>query len=280
MKAGGVAMTTDFIDRYGPVAVITGASSGIGYAFAEELADRGLDLVVTARRLDRLEELAARLTGQYRIQVTPYQCNLSDPAAPLELLRFTKHMDVGLAVSNAGFGLRRGPHETHSSATLTALLMVNCNAPSLLSHGFIPRLRARGRGGIIFTSSVEGALPGPYSAAYSSSKALVTALGEALWGELAETEIDVLTLCPGKTVSEAAVKQGFHPSILDDAMAAREVARLALEHIKEGPTYISDEHYAEMIDRLSAVPRRQSLLASAAAMKEHMARRDANGSVR
>jgi hypothetical protein len=107
---------------------------------------------------------------------------------------------------------------------------------------------------------------------------MVTALGEALWGELAETGIDVLTLCPGKTVSEAAVKQGFDPATLDDAMPAREVARLALDHIKDGPTYISSEYYAAMIGQLSALPRRQALLASAAAMKKHMATRDAQRS--
>jgi hypothetical protein len=172
--------------------------------------------------------------------------------------------------------LRRAPHEAHDAAALTELLMLNCHAPSALAHGFIPRLRARGKGGIVFTSSVEGALGGPYSAAYSSSKAMVTALGEALWGELADTEIDVLTLCPGKTVSEALVKQGFDPSMLDDAMPAREVARLALDHITDGPTYISSEYYAAMIERMSALPRRQALLASAAAMKKHMAARDAS----
>jgi uncharacterized protein len=273
-------VTADFTDRYGPVAVITGASSGIGYAFAEELAGRGLDLVVTARRLDRLEELATRLTRQHGVKVTSRQADLADPAAPRQLVEFTAGMDVGLVISNAGFGLRRGPHEAHNAATLTTMLMLNCHAPSALAHGFVPRLRARGKGGIIFTSSVEGAIGGPYSAAYSASKAMVTALGEALWGELAETEIDVLTLCPGKTVSEAAVKQGFDPSTLDDAMPAREVARLALEHIKDGPTYISSEYYATMIEQLSTLPRRQALLASAAAMKKHMAARDANETFR
>ena len=268
-------MTTDFAEQYGPVALVTGSSSGIGYAFAEELAGRSLDLVVTARRLDRLEELAARLARQHGVTVTPYRSDLTDPAAPRQLVEFTRAMDIGLVISNAGFGLRRAPHEAHDAAVLTELLMLNCHAPSALAHGFIPRLRARGRGGIVFTSSVEGALGGPYSAAYSSSKAMVTALGEALWGELAETGIDVLTLCPGKTVSEAAVKQGFDPATLDDAMPAREVARLALDHIKDGPTYISSEYYAAMIGQLSALPRRQALLASAAAMKKHMAARDA-----
>ncbi len=268
-------MTADFTDRYGPVAVVTGASSGIGYAFAEELASRGLDLVVTARRLDRLEELAGRLARQQGTEVTPYQSDLADPAAPRQLVEFSARMDVGLVISNAGFGLRRAPHEAHDAEALTKLLMVNCHAPSALAHGFIPRLRARGRGGIVFTSSVEGALGGPYSAAYSSSKAMVTALGEALWGELAGTGIDVLTLCPGKTISEALVKQGFDPSMLADAMPAREVARLALDHIADGPTYISSEHYAAMIEQMAALPRRQALLASAAAMKKHMAARDA-----
>ena len=75
-------MTADFTERYGPVSVVTGASSGIGYAFAEELAGRGLDLVVTARRLDRLEELAARLARQHGVRVTPRQSDLADPAAP------------------------------------------------------------------------------------------------------------------------------------------------------------------------------------------------------
>jgi len=269
-------VTADFTDRYGPVAVVTGASSGIGYAFAEELASRGLDLVVTARRLDRLEELAGRLARQHGTEVTPYQADLADPAAPRQLVEFIAAMDIGLVVSNAGVGLRRAPHEAHDAAVLTELLMLNCHAPSALAHGFIPRLRARGNGGIVFTSSVEGALGGPYSAAYSSSKAMVTALGEALWGELAGSGVDVLTLCPGKTVSEAAVKQGFDPSMLDDAMPAREVARLALDHITDGPTYISSAHYAAMIERMSAIPRRQALLASAAAMKQHMAARDAS----
>jgi short-subunit dehydrogenase len=264
----------DFAERYGPVAVVTGASSGIGYAFAEELAARGLDLVVTARRLDRLEELAGRLTGQHGVTVTPFRSDLADPAAPGQLLEFTGGMDVGLVISNAGFGLRRARHEAHDPATLTELLMLNCNAPSALAHGFIPRLRGRGAGGMIFTSSVEGAMGGPYSAAYSASKAMVTALGEALWGELDGSGVDVLTLCPGKTVSEAAVQQGFDPAMLDDATPARDVARLALDHITDGPTYISSEHYAAMIERLAALPRRQALLASADAMRKHMAARD------
>ena len=264
-------MTADFRQQYGPVAVVTGASSGIGYAFAEELAERGFDLVVTARRLDRLEELAGRLGQQHGVSVTPYQCDLADPGAPGELASFTGGMDVGLLISNAGFGLRRAPHEDHDAAVLTELLMVNCHAPLALANLFIPRLRARGAGGIIFTSSVEGSLGGPYSAAYSASKSMVTTLGASLWGELTGSGVDVLTLCPGKTVSEAAVKQGFDPSINDDAAPAREVAAAALDRIADGPSWVSSEPYAAMIERLPALPRPDMLLASATAMRQHIA---------
>jgi short-subunit dehydrogenase len=264
-------VTADFRQQYGPVAVVTGASSGIGYAFAEELAERGLDLVVTARRLDRLEELAGRLSREHGVTVTPYQCDLADPGAPAQLAAFTAGTDVGLLISNAGFGLHRAPHEAHDAAVLTELLMVNCNAPMALANLFIPRLRARGAGGIIFTSSVEGSLGGPYSAAYSASKSMVTTLGAALWGELTGSGVDVLTLCPGKTVSEAAVKQGFDPSINDDATPAREVAAAALDRITDGPSWVSSEQYAAMIGQLPALPQPGMLLAAANAMRQHIA---------
>jgi len=98
--------TNDFIDRYGPVALITGASSGIGRSFAELLAAKGLDLVLTARRLDRLDQLAARLTSAHGINVKVHQTDLSQASAPQEMLDVTANLDVGLLVSNAGFGLK------------------------------------------------------------------------------------------------------------------------------------------------------------------------------
>lgn len=107
----------------------------------------------------------------------------------------------------------------------------------------------------------------PYSAAYSSSKALVVALGEALWGELAGSGVDVLTLCPGATESEAAAKQGIDIARLQNVMPARDVARLALDNLAEGPTFISSEVYKASFDQLLALPRRDALRAMAAGMK-------------
>jgi uncharacterized protein len=257
----------DFKHRYGPWALVTGASSGIGQAFAEELAALGFDLVLIARRMDRLEGLAARLEREHGAHVAAHKVDLAEPGAPRQILDLTGSLDVGLVVSNAGFGMK-GEHAGNDPQAMTDMLMVNCNMPMQLAHGFTPRLRKRGRGGIIFTSSVEALLGIPYSAAYAASKALVNALGEGLWAELQPEGIDVLTLCPGATESEAAAKQGIDISTLNNVMPAAEVARLTLENIENGPIFFSSEFYRASFDQLLSMPRRDALTAMASAMKK------------
>jgi short-subunit dehydrogenase len=147
------------------------------------------------------------------------------------------------------------------------MLMVNCNTPMQLAHGFIPRLRKRGKGGIILTSSVEALMGCPYSTAYSATKALVNSLGEGLWAELQPEGIDVLTLCPGATESEAAGLQGIDISTLTNVMPSDEVARLTLENIQNGPVFFSSEYYRANFEKLLSMPRRDALLAMARGMK-------------
>jgi uncharacterized protein len=192
----------DFIDRYGPVALVTGASSGIGRSFAEALAAKGLDLVVVARRSPRLDELAARLQRAHGVKVTVHQSDLAQVAAVEAIVDATSSLDVGLLVSNAGFGFK-GPFDEGNAKAMADMLMVNCNAPMMLARGFVPRLKSRRKGGIVFTSSVEGLMGVPFSAAYSATKGFLNSLGEALWAELAPLCIDVLTLCPGAPDTEA-----------------------------------------------------------------------------
>ncbi|MET0240447.1 MAG: SDR family NAD(P)-dependent oxidoreductase [Sphingobium sp.] len=259
-------MSQDFLDRYGPAALVTGASSGIGRSFATELAARGFDLVLAARRVDRLEELATRLTEEYGVSVTVQAADLADPADVRALIETTAAQDIGLVVSNAGFGLK-GPFEADDPAIMSEVVMVNAHATMMLAHGFVPRLRARGRGGIIFTSSVEGLIGCPYSAVYSASKAFVNALGEALWAELTPGGIEVLTLCPGATETEAAAKQGIDPATMTNQQSPDEVARLALDNIANGPTYLPHPHYRATFDQLLAMPRREALTAMANGMK-------------
>lgn len=252
--------------RYGPVAVVTGASSGIGRSFARQLAAQGLDLVLVARRIDRLEALAEELRSTHGRAVYVNGIDLSEPSAAQQILNATTDLDVGLVVSNAGFGLK-GEHAANDPKVMTHMLMVNCNVPMLLAHGFIPRLRQRGRGGLLFTSSVEGLIGCPYSTAYSATKALVNSLGEGLWAELNPEGIDVLTICPGATDTEAAALQGIDPSTLQNVMSPDEVARLALDNLRNGPTLITSEHYRASFETLLSLPRRDALMAMARGMK-------------
>ena len=121
---------TEFKDRYGPTALVTGASSGIGKAFAEVLAARGLDLVLVARRLDRLDALAARLTAEHGVAVQTRQVDLAQPTAAQQMLDATAALDIGLVVSNAGFGLN------------TARFLLSCI--SIEKPEIVSRLRPRG----------------------------------------------------------------------------------------------------------------------------------------
>jgi uncharacterized protein len=256
----------DFVDRYGPVALVTGASSGIGRAFAELLAAKGLDLVVVARRSLRLDELAARLQRAHGVRVTVHQGDLAQASAVQTIVDATSSLDVGLLVSNAGFGLK-GPYDEGSARAMADMLMVNCHAPMMLARGFIPRLRARRKGGIIFTSSVEGLMGVPFSAAYAATKGFLNSLGEGLWGELTPEGIHVLTLCPGATDTEAPGLQGIDTKTLAAVMSAEEVAARSLDNIANGPVYIASDHYKASFERLLAMPRRDALTAMAASLR-------------
>ena len=255
-----------FKQEFGPVAVVTGASSGIGWSFAELLAGMGFGLVLVARRTERLDELATRLRGEHGIKATVLPVDLTERSAAQQILDATASLDIGLVVSNAGYGFK-GEHATTDPDGLTDMLMVNCDTTMRLAHGFIPRLRARGKGGLLFTSSVEGLIGCPYSAGYSASKAFVKAFGEALWGELTPEGIKVLTICPGATATEAAQKQGVDPATMQNVMQPDAVAQLALENIDNGPTLVTSDHYRAMFEQLTTMPRREALTAMAGAMK-------------
>jgi uncharacterized protein len=119
----------------------------------------------------------------------------------------------------------------------------------------------------LHTSSVEGLIGCPYSSAHAATKALVKSLGEGLWAELQPDNIDVLTVCPGATETEALSKSGVDMTKLKNTMKAEEVAYLTPENIQNGPTYISSAHYQAMFEKLLSMPRRDALAAMAAGMR-------------
>lgn len=269
------AMTNahDYLRRYGPTALVTGASSGIGVGFAEELAARGFDLVLSARRADRLEELSQRLHAEHGTRTKIVVADLSDPAAPSEILAASEGDDIGLVVSNAGFNMK-GTYEKGSASRMARMLTVNCHAPMQIAHGMIPRLKARrsagtqGKGGgLIVTASVEGLIGCPYSTAYSATKALVVSLCEGLWAELRGHGIEVLACCPGATESEAMAQSNLPESIRKNVQPARECASLTLDNLANGPRYIPNAHYRASFEKLLAGPRAETLIGMEQSMR-------------
>jgi short-subunit dehydrogenase len=193
------------ITRYGKRALITGASSGIGAAFAWRLAANGCsELILVARRTDRLQSLKGDIEQRYRCRVIPLEVDLSQSGSGgviEELLEREQLTGVDILVNNAGFGLL-GAFEDLPHERLAAMVELNCRAVVDLTRRFLPAMKRRGCGAIIITSSVVGALPAPWFSVYSATKAFDLYFGEALHGECVGSGVDVLTVLPGLTRTE------------------------------------------------------------------------------
>lgn len=247
-----------FTDRFGPWALVTGASSGIGEQFARALAARGVHLVLTARRVPLLESLASQLRAQHQVSVELVGVDLGRQDFLPPLLEVCAKKDIGLVVSNAGFGLK-GENHALSAERLTEMLNVNCHAPMLLAHSFAPRLLARGRGGIILTGSIEAFRGFPWSSAYAGTKAFVTIFGEGIWGELEARGIDVLVLSPGATDTAAPVSQGIERRALVGLMQPAEVVARALAHLGKEPVYVPGWTNRLLVALFTTLPRKVSV---------------------
>jgi short-subunit dehydrogenase len=240
-----------FKERYGPWALVTGASSGIGAEFSSQLAELGLNLILLARRKQRLDDLAQQLEARNNIQVRTLRADLSQPDFMSDILSATQSIEVGLLVNNAGFGLA-GNFFDHRLERELALLDVNCRAPLILAHEFGRQMVARRRGGIIFVSSVSGYIPTPVEATYAASKAYELFLAESLWYELKKDGVDVLALCPGVTVSEFHDLAGIKPVA---AMPVNPVVALALKKLGKKPSVIAGWHNRLLVSLIKFIPR-------------------------
>lgn len=200
-----------FVDRYGPWALITGASAGIGEAFAQQIAARGINVALAARRADRLAAVAAGIEARHPVRTLTIPVDLTAEDCLDTLTDALDLRHVGLLVNNAGIG-RTGRFLDHDIADELATLELNCRTPLKLAHHFGRAMRAEGRGGIIMLSSIVGIVPSPRFAGYSASKAWNRFLGESLHEELAAEGVDVVSLCPGLTQSEFFDKVDFDPS--------------------------------------------------------------------
>lgn len=200
-----------FLDQYGPWALITGASSGIGEAFARQIAARGINVALVARREERLAAIASDIEAQTEVRALAIPADLTADDCLDTITTALDLRHIGLLINNAGVG-RTGRFLDHDLDDELAMLELNCRAPLKLAHHFGRAMRAEGRGGIIMLSSIVGILPSPQFAGYSATKAWNRFLGEALHEELAESGVDVVSLCPGPTKSEFFDKVNFDPS--------------------------------------------------------------------
>jgi short-subunit dehydrogenase len=221
-----------------PLALVTGASGGIGAALARELARHGHDLVLAARNLAPMEAIAAELRGT-GAAATVIASDLSKPGAAATLAHEIagRGLTIEILINNAGLGAT-GRFDRNDPARISEILQVNIVALSELTRLLLPGMIARGHGRVMLVASVAAFQPGPRMAAYFASKAYVLSLGEALAYELRGTGVSVTVLCPGATATDffttAGADNSFMARRLRRMMRAEDVARLGYQGLAAG----------------------------------------------
>lgn len=219
----------------GRTALITGASTGIGQAFAQELAKRGMNVILVAGSSDRLRSLASNLHQTHGIRAEVVVTDLSLDSAALMVYKTVqeRQLQVDLLINNAGF-LNYAPFEAIALEQDHAQVMVNVTALVDLTHAFVPDILSRGSGAVLNVAFNGAFYPMPYMAVYAATKAFVLSFSEALWAEYRKRGLRVLALCPGPTKTDALLKE------FDDGNAASPeyVVKAALKALDAGRSYI------------------------------------------
>ncbi|HEY1956958.1 MAG TPA: SDR family NAD(P)-dependent oxidoreductase [Polyangiaceae bacterium] len=198
-------------EKFGPWAVVTGSSSGIGRAIARHLASSGVNVVLVARREDRLAAVGEEIAREFGVDYRVVKADLTEPSFFERIERATRDLDVGTLVGNAGFA---SPGELLSIEREELLrgVRIKVDANLTLVHHFGRRLVARGRGGILLVSSIGGLAGVPYVANTAGVEAYVLNLGEGLHVELERRGVHVTVLMPGPTLTESMAKMGVDPA--------------------------------------------------------------------
>jgi short-subunit dehydrogenase len=246
-------------EKYGPWAVITGASDGIGRAFAERVAAEGLNVVLVARREAALRDLSAELSRTSAVQTRVVAVDLGTPDGPAALIRAVADLDIGLAVLAAGFG-GAGAFAESSPAAEAEMVAVNVSAVVQLAQHFAHRMTARRRGGIVVFGSLLGWQGVAGQANYAATKGYVQALGEGLRTELKPHGVDVLCVAPGPVHSGFAGRAGM---TMASATSPEVVASAAWSALGRKTTIVPGAYGKFLTTSLKALPRpvRSAILA-------------------
>lgn len=214
------------------VALVTGASSGIGAEFAKQLSARGYEVILVARRKDRLAQLASELAGPGHV----IECDLASDAASLHGKVQASGLRVDLLVNNAGFGTY-GRFAGIDAAREAEEVRLNCEALVTLTHAFLPDMLERRRGGVITVASTAGMQPLPYEATYGATKAFARSFSDALAAELRGSGVRVLCVNPGPVPTEWQQVAGHEPDYappVPGKISAAQVARESLRAFDRG----------------------------------------------
>lgn len=226
-------------EKYGPWALITGATSGIGRELARQLASNHIHIVAVGRRHARLDELATELKTQFGVTVLPVSADLRDPEAIQTIVSSTERLDIGLVILNAGAELT-GSFVHGNETDHLQLAQLNAVAPMQLAHHYGRLLVNRGGGGMMFVSGFFAYQGVPYVAHYAATKAYLLSLGEALHVELKPYGVDVLVLSPGLTNTEMTANMALDFSKLPlIPQQPQQVAAVGLQALGKKATVVS-----------------------------------------
>jgi uncharacterized protein len=244
-----------FADRYGPWAVVAGASEGVGAEFARELGRRGINVVLIARTEALLEEVASSIRAESGADARVAPLDLASPDGWDGVLAVTDGLEVGMLMYNAGADPNYEPFLAQPVENALWMIERNCVMPTRMCHHFAQPMVDRGKGGIILVSSGAGLVGFPNVVSYCGTKAFDIIMGEALWSELRGHGVDVLSLVLGFTdtpaqrrvmVRHGLLEEGDTTTPIQGASTPAEVVAEAIEHLPHGPTWITNPHLREL----------------------------------
>jgi uncharacterized protein len=263
---------TDFVGKYGPWALIAGASEGIGASLADQLAARGIDLVLIARNGPLLDQVAARARDEHGVQTRVLVQDLTDPDAAARVGEATEGLDVGLMVYNAGASDRTSEFLDNEVEYSLTQIKLDCIGPIALAHHFGRAMRDRGRGGIVLVASLACVAGSATLAVYSAVKAFQHNFAEGLWAELRPHGVDVCCTPLGMTYTPAFARMGidYDPQ---SHMLPDDVAREILENIGNGPVHVVGENNRAVASQVWPIDRRSLVEMMSAASIDFASRR-------
>jgi len=255
---------TSFAERYGPWAVVAGASEGVGECFAHAVAERGVNVVALSRRQNVLDEVADSIRATTGVEVRPVAIDLATEDAMDHVRAATGDLDVGLIMYCAGADPNYTYFLDQSAETAKAMVQRNCVVPLEMCHHFAPPMRERGKGGIILVGSGAGLIGAPYMVTYGATKAFDMVFAESLWAEVHGDGVDVLCLVLALTDTPAVrrllARRGKlagpdDTTPLEGAVSVRETVADALEQLANGPTWFVGDMLRDGAQQLGSVSR-------------------------